>query len=276
MQLSLSEELLQPRLIACRVFDSAAEGLICGHRTRRRTAQSYEFSFYLIDGGTLCLPDGDRPIRHGTCRFIPPGTSLCSIPHYRAFTVYFSLAPEVDGRQPHCRNSFLDSIPLCYVSRMPEAYPPLLEKLRNAAFRAEIGSAITVKRLLYELLSLIQRDAAALPSGSAAERAVATVQEYLEQHLDREVSLAQLGELTGYHPLYLQRLFKQATGQTPHEQLTRLRLLRAQELLMSTGHSAGYIAAACGYSSVSHFNNLFKRQTGLTPLAYRKQSRILP
>jgi AraC-like DNA-binding protein len=249
---------------------------MAGHRTRLRAAQSYEFSIYLTDGGTLCLPDGDHAIHPGFCRFVPPGTKLCSIPHYKAYTVYFSLLPETEGRFPHCRNPFLDAIPLHWQSRMPEAYPPLLEKLTEALFQTEVGAALQIRQLMLSLLLLIHRDTTQATPATLSRQAVNTVRDHLEQNLSRDISLDELGTLTGYHPLYLQRLFKQLTGHTPHEQLTLLRLQRARELLVTTDQPVSRIALSCGYSSVSHFNALFKRHLGTTPLLYRKAGKILP
>lgn len=276
MELLIAEQQLQPQLIACRLFDSSREQLVQGHRTRLRTAQSYEFSIFLTDGGTLCLPDGDHPIHRGLCRFVPPGTKLCSIPHYQSYTVYFSLSPETEGQFPHCRNQFLDSIPLCFTSRMADAYPPILEKLAQALFRTDPGAVLEQKMLLYKLLLTMHKDAVEATAATAADAAVETVQQYLEQNLCTETSLEQLGELTGYHPLYLQRVFKQATGTTPHAYQTQLRLQKARELLMLTAQPVSAIAMQCGYGSVSHFTGLFRRHFGCTPLGFRKRSRILP
>ena len=274
MELWITETQLQPELIACRIYDSSRDTLVAGHRTRLRTAQSYEFSVYLTDGGALCLPDGDHPISKGFCRFVPPGTSLCSIPHYRSYTVYFTLAPEQNGVFPHCRNPLLDSIPLCFESRFPEAYTPILEKLTASAFQTEPGGALLQKQLLCQLLLTVRRDVTAADRNAHA--AVDTVIRYLEQHLCDDISLEALGQLTGYHPMYLQRIFRQHTGTTPHGHLTALRLQKAREQLMTTQLPVSQVAGQCGYSSVSHFNALFKKATGCPPLTYRKRGRMLP
>jgi len=274
MELWITEQQLQPELIACRIYESNRDTLVAGHRTRLRTAQSYEFSIYLTSGGKLCLPDGDHDITRGLCRFVPPGTKLCSVPHYQSYTVYFTLSPEQNGAFPHCRNPLLDSIPLCFESRFPDAYLPILEKLTDAAFQTEPGYALLQKQLLCQLLLTVRKDVTAADHSTNA--AVDAVVRYLEQHLSEDVSLDELGELTGYHPLYLQRIFKQRIGCTPHGHLTALRLQRARELLMTTALPVSQVAQQCGYSSVSHFNALFKKAAGCPPLTYRKRGRILP
>jgi AraC family transcriptional regulator len=127
-----------------------------------------------------------------------------------------------------------------------------------------------------KLLLLIHKDTTNAQEPSATDRAVDTARLYLEQHLSEDISLEALGEVTGYHPLYLQRIFKQAAGCTPHAYLTNLRLQRAKEALMSTAQPISQIAHDCGYNSISHFTNLFRKQVGCSPLTFRKRSKILP
>ena len=275
MELHIPESQLQPQLISCRLYDSTQNALVQGHRTRLRQAQSYEFSIYLTEGGTLCLPDGDHPITRGLCRLVPPGTQLCSVPHYQSYTVYFSLAPEQDGQLPHCHNPFLDSIPLCFTSRMADAYLPILDQLEAVTYQTEPGAELVRRELLCRLLLTIHKDVSSL-AATATDAAVEAALQHLEQNLCQEVHLEALGELTGYHPLYLQRIFKQRTGTTPHGYLTALRLRNAKELLATTVMPVAQVAQQCGYGSVSHFTTLFKKDAGCTPLAYRKRCRILP
>lgn len=274
MELNLSERELQPELISCRHFDSRQFHRTEGKRTKVRTAHSYEFSIFLSEGGTLCLPDGDHPIHPGFCRFILPGTQLCSIPHYESLSVCFSLAPDQNGQVPICRNAILDSIPICFTSRMPERYEQLMKELEALSFQTEPGTILACRQKLLELLLLIHRDVTGATTVSAADRAVELVRNHLRQHQEEEVSLEDLGELTGYHPLYLQRIFRQATGSTPHGFLTQLRLTRAKELLSTTDLPISQIAMQCGYSSVSHFTSLFRKAVGFPPITFRKRARI--
>lgn len=276
MERYIPEQQLQPELVSCRQFDSRSQNLVQGHRTRERTAQSYEFSIYLSDGGSLILPDGEHAIHRGFCRFIPPGMKLSSIPHYRSYTVYFTLSGEENGQFPHCRNPFLDSLPLCYESRMVDSYLSLLQDLEQTAFSTDVGAALQRRLLLLKLLLLIHKDTATSQERSATDRAVDIAKQYLEQHIARDIPLDTLGEVTGYHPLYLQRIFKQATGCTPHAYLTGLRLQKAKEALVLTAQPISQIAHECGYCSVSHFTNLFRKQVGQSPLTFRKRSKILP
>jgi AraC-like DNA-binding protein len=71
----------------------------------------------------------------------------------------------------------------------------------------------------------------------------------------------------------LQREFMRLLGQTPSEYITRVRVLMARRTLETSDTAVGRIALDLGFYDQSHFTRVFRRQTGLTPLAYRKRFR---
>ena len=60
------------------------------------------------------------------------------------------------------------------------------------------------------------------------------------------------------------------TGRTPHQYLTQCRIENAKKLLWNTEIDIIEIAERCGFSSQQHFNKVFKKETGTTPLVYRR------
>lgn len=73
----------------------------------------------------------------------------------------------------------------------------------------------------------------------------------------------------GYSRYHFIRAFKGAYGSTPGQYLTRRRIERAEELLRSANLSVTEICSLVGFSSLGTFSTSFKKQTGLTPTAYR-------
>jgi AraC family transcriptional regulator len=69
-------------------------------------------------------------------------------------------------------------------------------------------------------------------------------------------------------PSHLTRLFKKATGLTPHRYLIMIRVDRARRLLLSTDESIAEVAAHVGFADQSHLNRHFKRIVGITPGAF--------
>jgi AraC family transcriptional regulator len=96
----------------------------------------------------------------------------------------------------------------------------------------------------------------------------------MTEDLAAEPSLSELATLVGLSAEHFCRAFSQSTGLPPHRWLTRLRLERARVLLEQPGPvSVAEIASAAGYSDPSYFARAFKRATGATPLAYRRERR---
>ena len=69
------------------------------------------------------------------------------------------------------------------------------------------------------------------------------------------------------------RSFKQYVGIPPLQYLTSIRINKAKELLESTDCPVSEIGSIIGYENPLYFSRIFKKQTGLSPAAYRK---VLP
>jgi AraC family transcriptional regulator len=88
-----------------------------------------------------------------------------------------------------------------------------------------------------------------------------------------DLSLQALANESGYSRVHFVRMFRAATGYSPHNYLLNLRLERARELLNNPSRSLIDIALDCGFSSHSHMSRLFHKSVGVTPSAYRRSLR---
>jgi AraC family transcriptional regulator len=95
--------------------------------------------------------------------------------------------------------------------------------------------------------------------------------EYIEAHLEGDLSLEAMAAEVKVSPLYLARSFKAAIGQSPHQYVLSRRLERAKELLRGTDAPIVEVALSAGFSSQSHLSNWFVRQVGVSPAIYRRQ-----
>jgi AraC family transcriptional regulator len=85
------------------------------------------------------------------------------------------------------------------------------------------------------------------------------------------VSLSELAQAAGYSPSYFSRAFKRSTGKTLSVWQRQNRIRRAEALLADTTMSLAEIALALGFSAQSHFTTAFRRESGLSPGAWRTQ-----
>ena len=94
---------------------------------------------------------------------------------------------------------------------------------------------------------------------------------YLREHCAEKLSLEELSKSCFYNPSYLSRRFKEYFGLTITDFLSRSRLEKAEELLVSTNLSTDEIAQSCGFSSKNAFYRQFKELRGMTPGDFRRQ-----
>jgi len=119
-------------------------------------------------------------------------------------------------------------------------------------------------------LSLVaaRHAAAAQPRTQAIEqRAIASARDYVRDHLVDRITLADLGAAVGLSRFHLLRQFKAATGQTPWQYQTQLRIELARAQLRA-GEAVARVAQTCGFVDQSHFTRIFRRVAGVTPGIY--------
>jgi AraC family transcriptional regulator len=90
--------------------------------------------------------------------------------------------------------------------------------------------------------------------------------DYIQEHLDRDISLAELASVAQLSCYYFARLFKQSTGSSPHQYLIQCRIDRAKKLLKEDELSIANIAQLVSFANQGHLNYHFKRLVGITPL----------
>lgn len=93
--------------------------------------------------------------------------------------------------------------------------------------------------------------------------------QYIEEHLDQDVTLVHLAERYYFNPSYLSRLFKQERGINISEYIEKCRIRRAKELLKEGDLKVRDVAPLVGYDAAHSFTRFFKKATGLTPQEYR-------
>jgi transcriptional regulator GlxA family with amidase domain len=92
---------------------------------------------------------------------------------------------------------------------------------------------------------------------------------YVRSHLSEQLDGDSVAEACGVSRKTLCTRFKQETGETFASYVRRLRVERARRLLDTTDYDISQIAYQTGFSSQSHFQNVFKQIAGYTPREWR-------
>ena len=95
------------------------------------------------------------------------------------------------------------------------------------------------------------------------------ITDYIREHLDQDLTLAQLGAVVYMSPFHFARLFQRSTGLPPHRFVVRARIDRAAALLAQSEPPIAQISRVVGFRTPSHFSTVFRRLMGVTPHEYR-------
>ena len=96
--------------------------------------------------------------------------------------------------------------------------------------------------------------------------------DYVYNHLHEAISVEGIAAHIGIHPTYLSKLFMKETGQSLSVYIRKKRIQTARNMLVYSNYSCAEIAQYLAFSSSSHFASVFKEETGMTPLKYRREN----
>ena len=96
------------------------------------------------------------------------------------------------------------------------------------------------------------------------------VRDLMITHLEDEFSLIRLAREADMSEFHFSRAFKKTTGLTPSQYFIYLRMEKARRLLRETKRSVIEIGLDIGYTSPSHFAQIFRREIGVSPSEYRR------
>ena len=96
------------------------------------------------------------------------------------------------------------------------------------------------------------------------------VQDYIEKHLEEELSIGQLAKIAAFSTFHFQRIYRQITGESLYSYIKRLRLEKAAFLLLSNNkRSIQDIALSLGFSNQASFAKAFKERCGMSASQFR-------
>ncbi len=109
------------------------------------------------------------------------------------------------------------------------------------------------------------------PAVESPEALADSVEDYLKEHYQEEVTLATLSALFHYDAAYLSRIYKRYKGQSPGKALTALRIAGAKVLITERRElDLKDIAVRVGYRDHHYFSRVFKKVTGMSPRDCRR------
>lgn len=141
--------------------------------------------------------------------------------------------------------------------------------------RKEPGSDLVIKShvmkmlaiLLKELYILETKDTSTSVEFESNEKSyvVETMINFMNENYMKNISLDKLSKNMYLSPIYLSKIFKEETGDSPINYLIKIRLTKARELLRQKVYPVKEISKAVGYDDAYHFSKLYKKFFGIAP-----------
>jgi two-component system response regulator YesN len=95
---------------------------------------------------------------------------------------------------------------------------------------------------------------------------------YVNNNYSENLKIEALARLFNYNSAYMGKRFKEYSGYNFHTYLDVLRINAAKELLLTTDMKVYEISNAVGYTNTDYFYNKFKKNTGKSPLIFKKKN----
>lgn len=92
---------------------------------------------------------------------------------------------------------------------------------------------------------------------------------YIRANIAQRLSVEELARAAGLSVFYFTRMFKAATGRTPHDYVMETRVQEAQRLIVNTALPMAEIASRLGFANQAHFSAVFRRKRGCAPSRLR-------
>ena len=194
-------------------------------------------------------------------QFINDNYDICQLPGFHAL---FLLEPKYNTE-----NGFKSRLKLS-----PAAFSDveqLIKSMLNEYTEDNQGRKTMVRSYFLQLVVLLSR----LYGTNVKHREIESISRaaaFMEHNYAQDISINELLNVTHYSQRHFIRLFSATYSTTPQQYLLGIRIRRACVLLHEKTFSITEIATRCGFNDSNYFCRIFKKNIGVTPSTYRKNT----
>jgi AraC family transcriptional regulator len=127
---------------------------------------------------------------------------------------------------------------------------------------------LAIEGLVLEMLAEVARQRKHEEDGHVP-RWLERAKEYIHEQFSEGLTLDDISEAVGVHPVHLSRVFRKHYRCTVGEYIRMLRVEYASRQILTSKATLLEIATNAGFSDQSHFSRVFKRHMGMTPTEYQ-------
>ena len=255
-----------------------------GYEIPVHTQPCPEISYIVSGTGTFGCNGQTYPVKEGDLFLNKAGDthSICSDPRENLRFLYlaFQLDERLDGDYRTLSQFFEEPGDVRLHKDRCDILTPLL-RLLSEFYAGGSCSQLAIESLLNEVLVLTYRNFSEAPSKTflppkAADTAGNTVYSairYIESHAADIGEVREIADALGYSGSYLSHLFRERTGETLQNYLTRKKVEAGIELMKSGRYNVTQIAMRLGYDTLQSFSKAFRRHMNVPPTEYLRRLR---
>ena len=215
---------------------------------------------YCISGSAKWIyKDNTTTINEGDLLYLPSSSQYCVQSTSTSFLHYTA--------------NFELSVPLsqspCQLTDARH-FKPLFDRLCISWGNKENGFRLKSKAILYEMIFMFLNDISVAGTKTSAYSKIIPARDYLEKHPTETVSTKLLAEICNLSETHFRRLFKELYGKSPTEYQLNIKLLKAEDLLLTELYTISEIAEKCGFADANYFSRLFRARKGISPLRFSR------
>lgn len=138
----------------------------------------------------------------------------------------------------------------------------------------DLTSQLYIKASLLTILAVLSEYHLFTPTERTSDKRVEDIKAvltYIKENYKEKIYISDLAGQVNLNEQYFCRFFKKAIGRTPMEYINEYRIKQTRRLLEETDMSVMEVCLECGYNNLGNFLREFRKQTGTTPLQYRKR-----
>lgn len=241
------------------------------------THDHIELHFVLSGSGKYTIRDTKYNVAAGDLLLLNPGEMHAHICSAENPLFLFSVGFEDICLKGRNENEFYfpNEQPVFHTSSdLKEKLTDLCYNMLNEESAPLPGRYFMMRSYLTQMLILIIRNNAGTASSvikcdftsSQKSYVVKTILEYMQKHYQQKVSLDQIAGNMYISSVYISKVFKEETGNSPINHLIQIRLEKATELMSAEPSlTIKEIAKSVGYDDAYYFSRLFKKYYGVSP-----------
>ncbi|MGE4485465.1 MAG: AraC family transcriptional regulator [Oscillospiraceae bacterium] len=230
----------------------------------------YHFIYGICGNACVTVDKTDYLLEKGTLVMVPPGTdhAVYSLDTSCSLSIKFTCDRNIKNK--------IQGLPIC-LKHLDEYQDEMLKSLFEEAVNQQACYGEMIDLRFNELLILLERRFKAeadskrtiypLPTSTRKKRLQKGI-EFIQNNLEKPITVAQVAEVCGYHKNYLTEVFRGETGFTPNEYICQGKMAMARDLMLYSDLNITQVSEKLGFESIHYFSRVFKKTMGIPPSEY--------